>query len=202
MEEDLRLHAPAALRNRELIVDVLQDYLPPQGLLLEIASGSGQHCVRFGERLPRHVIQPSDPSPQARASIDAWVTSSGVANVKPALNIDASWPDWPIDRADAVLCINMIHISPWRATTGLFAGAAKHLLPGGLLYTYGPYMQGGVHMSESNAVFDADLRRENAEWGLRSIEALSELARNCGFAAPQIRQMPANNLSLIFKRSA
>jgi SAM-dependent methyltransferase len=200
MEEDLRLHAPAALRNRDLIVDVLQDHLPPQGLLLEIASGSGQHCVRFGERLPRHVIQPSDPSPQARASIDAWVASSGVTNVKPALNIDASLPDWPVGHADAVLCINMIHISPWRATVGLFAGAARVLAPGGLLYTYGPYMRGGAHTSESNAGFDADLRRENPEWGIRSLEALSELAATCGFAAPLIAPMPANNLSLIFKR--
>jgi hypothetical protein len=202
MEEDLRLHAPAALRNRDLIVDVLQDHLPPQGLLLEIASGSGQHCVRFGERLPRHMIQPSDPSPQARASIDAWVDSIGVSNVKPALDIDASLPDWPIGHADAVLCINMIHISPWRASTGLFAGAAKILAPGGLLYTYGPYMRGGAHTSESNAAFDADLRGQNPEWGIRSIEALSDLAQACGFSAPQITQMPANNFSLIFKRSA
>jgi hypothetical protein len=201
MEEDLRLHAPAALRNRDLIVDVLQDHLPAQGLLLEIASGSGQHCLRFGERLPRHVIQPSDPSPQARASINAWIASSGLANVRPALDIDASLPDWPVDQAAAVLCINMIHISPWRATTGLFAGAAKYLSPGGLLYTYGPYMQGGAHTSKSNAGFDADLRRENPEWGVRSIEALSELAAACGFSAPQITQMPANNMSLIFTRA-
>jgi cyclopropane fatty-acyl-phospholipid synthase-like methyltransferase len=201
MEEDLRLHAPAALRNRDLIADILQTHLPPRGLLLEIASGSGQHCIRFAERLPHHVIQPSDPSPQARASIDAWVASSGVTNVKPALNIDASLPDWPIGPADAVACINMIHISPWRATTGLFTGAAQVLTPGGLLYTYGPYMRGGEHTSEGNAIFDADLRRENPEWGLRSIESVSELAAACGFTAPLIVQMPANNLSLIFKRA-
>ncbi len=200
MEEEIRLHAPAALRNRDLIADVLQDHLPPQGLLLEIASGSGQHCVRFGERLPRHVIQPSDPSPQARASIDAWMASSGVANVRAALDIDASEPAWPIGHADVVVCINMIHISPWEATRGLFAGAARVLTPGGLLYTYGPYMRDGAHMSESNAAFDADLRRQNPEWGVRSIEALSELAIACGFAAPSITQMPANNLSLIFRR--
>ncbi|WP_020174563.1 DUF938 domain-containing protein [Methyloferula stellata] len=200
MEEDLRLHAPAALRNRDLIVDVLQDHLPPHGLLLEIASGSGQHSVRFGERLPRHVIQPSDPSPQARASIDAWVASSGVTNVRPALDIDASKPDWPISQADAIACINMIHISPWEATTGLFAGAARVLAPGGLLYTYGPYMRDGAHMSESNAAFDADLRRQNPQWGVRSLEALTALAATCGFAAPRTTQMPANNLSLMFTR--
>ncbi len=202
MEEDLRLHAPAALRNRDLIADVLQIHLPPSGLLLEIASGSGQHCVRFAERLPNHVIQPSDPDPKARASIDAWVVSSGLANVKPALDIDASRGDWPVAQAQAVLCINMIHISPWRATEGLFAGAAKCLSAGGLLFTYGPYMQGGAQTSESNAAFDADLRRENAEWGIRSIEALSELGLSCGFAAPEIMAMPANNFSLVFKRRA
>ncbi len=200
MEEDLRLHAPAALRNRDLIADILQAHLPERGLLLEIASGSGQHCIRFAERFPNHILQPSDPSPQARASIDAWVDASGVTNVKPALNIDASSADWPIAAADAVLCINMIHISPWRATTGLFAGAAKHLSPGGLLYTYGPYMRDGAHTSEGNAAFDADLRQENPEWGIRSIEAVTELASACGFMPPLILPMPANNFSLLFKR--
>ncbi len=200
MPEDLRQHAPAALRNRDLIVDVLLNHLPRSGLLLEIASGSGQHCVRFGERLPAHVIQPSDPSPQARASIDAWIASSGLTNVKPALDIDASRADWPIAHAEAVLCINMIHISPWRASAGLFAGAAKCLGPGGLLYTYGPYLQGGAHTSASNAAFDADLRRQNAEWGIRPIEGLSELAQSRGFSAAAIVPMPANNFSLIFRR--
>jgi len=202
MEEDLRLHAPAALRNRDLIADFLQEHLPPQGILLEIASGSGEHCIRFGERLPRHIIQPSDPSPRARASIDAWTASSGLANVRPALDIDASAQDWPIDKADTIICINMIHISPWRAATGLFAGAAKLLPPGGVLYTYGPYMRDGAHTSQSNADFDAELRRENPEWGVRSIEALCELAAACGFCAPGITSMPANNFSLIFKRLA
>lgn len=200
MEQDLRLHAPAALRNRDLIADVLQSALPPRGLLLEIASGSGEHCIRFGERLPHHVIQPSDPSPQARASIDAWTLSSGVTNVRPALDIDASLPDWPIGHADAVLCINMIHITPWRATLGLFAGAAKYLTAGGLLYTYGPYMCGNKHTSEGNAAFDLSLRRDNPEWGIRSIEALSELANARGFSAPHMIPMPSNNFSLIFKR--
>lgn len=202
MGEDLRLNAPAALRNRDLIADVLQDRLPAHGLLVEIASGSGQHCIRFAERFARLTIQPSDPDAKARTSIDAWRASSGLANVLPALNIDASKPDWPIEKADAILCINMIHISPWQATTGLFAGAAKYLAPGGLLYTYGPYMRGGAHTSEGNAIFDADLRRENPDWGIRSLEALDQLAAANGFPPPDIVEMPANNLSLIFKRQA
>jgi SAM-dependent methyltransferase len=200
MEEDLRLHAPAALRNRDLIADILQDYLPPRGLVLEIASGSGEHCIRFGERLPNHVIQPSDPSLQARISVDAWVASSGVTNVRPALNIDASQPDWPFAEADAIICINMIHIAPWSAAAGLFAGAARILTSPGVLYTYGPYMHGGVHTSEGNARFDSDLRQQNAAWGIRSIEALTELATANGLSAPQMIPMPSNNFSLIFKR--
>jgi hypothetical protein len=201
MEEDLRLHAPAAMRNRDLIIDVLKDHLPSKGLLLEIASGSGEHSARFGERLPHLVIQPSDPSQQCRVSIDAWTDSTQVTNVKPALDIDARLPDWPIKQADAIVCINMIHIAPWSATTGLFAGAAKILAAGGLLYTYGPYLENGIHTSAGNAAFDADLRSQNAEWGIRSIEALTELALSYGFSAPQKIQMPSNNLSLIFKRS-
>jgi hypothetical protein len=202
MEEDLRLHAPAALRNRDFITDILIDHLPPQGLLLEIASGTGEHCVRFGERLPRHVIQPSDPNERARISIDAWIASSHLTNVRAALDIDASLPDWPIAQADAVICINMIHISPWRATTGLFAGAARILGSHGLLFTYGPYMQNGRHTSEGNAAFDADLRSQNAEWGVRPIEDLTQLALSCGFSAPHKIEMPSNNFTLIFKRSA
>jgi cyclopropane fatty-acyl-phospholipid synthase-like methyltransferase len=200
MEEDFRLHAPAALRNRDLIADILTDHLPPRGLVLEIASGSGEHCIRFGERLPNHVIQPSDLSPQARMSIDAWVASSGVTNVRPALNIDVSQPDWPIAEADAIICINMIHIAPWQATAGLFAGAARILTTGGVLYTYGPYMREGAHTSAGNAHFDADLRQQNADWGIRSIEALNDLAEANGLSIPLIIPMPSNNFSLIFKR--
>jgi hypothetical protein len=202
MEEDLRLHAPAAVRNRDLIADILQDYLPSHGFVLEIASGSGEHCIRFGERFTHCLFQPSDPSHQARLSIDAWIEASGVSNVKPALDIDASQANWPVTHADAVLCINMIHISPWRATAGLFTGAGKILSAGGALYTYGPYMRDGAHTSEGNALFDADLRRQNPDWGVRSIEALTDLAISCGLSAPHIVAMPANNLSLIFSKTA
>jgi cyclopropane fatty-acyl-phospholipid synthase-like methyltransferase len=202
MEDDFRLHAPAALRNRDLIADILKDHLAPRGLVLEIASGSGEHCIRFGERFPNHIIQPSDPSLQARASIDAWIASSGVTNVRQSLNIDASRSDWPILEADAIICINMIHIAPWSATAGLFAGAARILTSGGVLYTYGPYSRGGAHTSEGNARFDADLRQQNTDWGIRSIEALTDLAMANDLSAPQIVPMPSNNFSLIFKRRA
>jgi hypothetical protein len=200
MEEDLRLHAPAALRNRDLIAAILKERLPPSGLVLEIASGTGEHCVRFGELLPNHVFQPSDLSRQARTSIDAWIASSGLTNVRPALNIDASLPDWPVAEAAAVICINMIHISPWPATKGLFFKAAKILAAGGILYVYGPFMRDGAHTSEGNAAFDADLREQNSDWGIRSIEALGELAASNGLSAPDIIPMPSNNFSLIFKR--
>jgi SAM-dependent methyltransferase len=197
---DARLNAPAALRNRDFILEVLRIHLPPQGLVLEIASGSGQHCIRFGEGLPLHVIQPSDPKPEARASIDAWTAASGVTNVRPALALDAISEPWPITAADAIICINMIHISPWAATQGLFAGAARLLPKGGTLYLYGPFKRGGGHTAPSNAAFDAFLRSENAEWGVRDLETVAELAAKFGFGPPLAIEMPANNLSLVFRR--
>lgn len=197
---DARLNAPAALRNRDLILEILRAYLPPQGLVLEIASGSGQHCIRFGEGLPHHVIQPSDPNREARASINAWITESGAANVRQALAIDAAEDVWPIKTADAILCINMIHIAPWRAACGLFAGGAKLLPSGAPLYLYGPFKRNGRHIAPSNEAFDASLRHENPEWGVRDLEAVVALATSCGFEAPKIIEMPANNLSLVFHR--
>ncbi len=202
MTEDLRLHAPAALRNRDLIADILATVLPATGYFLEIASGSGEHCIRFAERFPGATIQPSDPEPRSRASIDAWVNALGLTNVKPALTIDASLPDWPTGPVDAIVCINMIHISPWQATVGLFRGAAKYLAPGGVLYTYGPYMRGGAHTSEGNAAFDASLRNDNPDHGIRSLEAITDLAHQSGLTAPRVIEMPSNNLSLIFNREA
>ena len=199
---DARLYAPAALRNRDLILDVLQTHLPERGLILEIASGSGQHCIRFGEGLPNHIIQPSDPKPDARASINAWIADSGLANIRPALTLDAAAAVWPIEAADAILCINMIHIAPWHAAQGLFAGGAQLLPANGPLYLYGPFKQDGHHTAPSNAAFDAALRQENPDWGVRDLETVSALATSCGFGAPTIIAMPANNLSLIFRREA
>ena len=197
----MKRHAPAAARNRDPILDVLRPRLPAQGLVLEVASGSGEHIVHFAEALPDLVFQPSDPDGDARASIDDWVRTTGLANVRPALALDAASDEWPIDRADAVLCANMIHIAPWPAAVGLIAGAGRLLAAGGLLYLYGPYRRGGRHTAPSNEAFDRDLRRRNPAWGVRDLEAVAALAEAQGFGPPEIVEMPANNLSLVFVRS-
>jgi len=198
--EDLRLHAPAAQRNRDPILDIVQANLPARGLILEVASGSGEHCVRFGEKLLEHTIQPSDPDPRARASIDAWIAASGLRNIRAAINLDASAQAWPLKEAVAVICINMAHIAPWAATMGLFSGAARILPSGGALFIYGPYKRGGAHTSKGNADFDRDLRQTNPEWGIRDLEQVGELAAATGFADPLVFEMPASNLTLLFNK--
>jgi SAM-dependent methyltransferase len=201
MKPDARQHAPSAARNRDPIWTVLGPQLPQQGLVLEVASGSGEHTVLFAQLAgPQIVFQPSDPDAQARASIDAWAAASGLTNVRPALALDAVSDAWPIDHADVVVCINMIHISPWTSAVGLVNGASRVLPPGGLLFLYGPYKRGGQHTAPSNEAFDADLRRRNADWGVRDLEAVAHLTASAGFGAPSITQMPANNLSLLFCR--
>ena len=197
---DRRLYAPAAVRNRDAILAVLRDHLPARGLVLELASGSGEHLAHFAAQLPDLAFQPSDPDDAARASADAWAAATGAANLRPALALDATAADWPIAAADAVLCINMIHIAPWRAAGGLIAGAARILPAGGLLYLYGPFKRAGAHTAPSNQAFDASLRAQNAAWGVRDLDAVAALAASAGFAGPQIVAMPANNLSLIFRR--
>ncbi len=197
---DARRFAPAVARNRDAILGVLAKHLQPRGLVLEVASGTGEHAVHFARNLgPDLIFQPSDPKPEARASIDAWTAAAGVENVRRAIALDAAVPDWPLERADAILCINMVHISPWNATEGLMRGAARILPAGGLLYLYGPYRRSGQHTAPSNASFDADLRQQNPAWGVRDIEAVIELAGAHGFSAPEIEDMPANNLSLSFR---
>jgi SAM-dependent methyltransferase len=199
---DPRRVSPAAGRNREAILAELRGLLPPRGLLLEVASGSGEHAMHIATALPGLVVQPSDPDPAARASIDAWARQAGLANLRPALALDAVAPDWPIGAADAVLCINMIHIAPWAATPGLLAGAARILPPGAPLVLYGPYRRDGAHTAPSNAAFDADLRARDARWGLRDLEAVTEAATQAGFCPPAITGMPANNFILAFRREA
>ena len=196
----MRRQAPAAARNRQPILDVLRPRLPARGLVLEIASGSGEHIVHFAEALPDLVFQPSDPSAEARASIDDWVQTLALGNVRPALALDAAGDVWPLERADAVLCCNMIHIAPWEAAVGLIAGAGRILPKDGMLYLYGPYRRGGRHTAPSNEAFDLDLRRRNPAWGVRDLEAVASLAEAQGFGMPEIIDMPANNLSLVFKR--
>jgi SAM-dependent methyltransferase len=197
---DHRQQAPAAARNRGPILGVLRGVLPRTGTVLEIASGSGEHILHFAAAMPGLVFQPSDPNPEARRSIAAWAAESGRANLRPPLALDAAAPSWPITTADAVLCINMIHISPWAATEGLMRGAAAILPPGGPLYLYGPYRRAGVATAPSNEAFDQDLRQRNAAWGLRDLDAVASLAAAVGFSGPAVTEMPANNLSVVFRR--
>ena len=196
----MKREAPAAARNRQPILDVLQPRLPSKGLVLEIASGTGEHVVHYAAARPELTFQPSDPDAGARASVDDWVRTLGLGNVRPALEIDVTRSAWPVEQADAVLCCNMIHIAPWEAAIGLVAGAARLLPPGGLLFLYGPYRRGGRHTAPSNEAFDGDLKRRNPAWGVRDLEAVAELAASQGFSVPEIVEMPANNLSLLLNR--
>jgi SAM-dependent methyltransferase len=203
MTEDARLYAPAAARNRAPILHVLQRHLPSRGLVLEVASGTGEHIAHFARASgPDLVFQPSDPDPAARASIDAWAAALGLRNICHAIALDAAAEDWPIPYADAVLCINLIHISPWAAAAGLMRGAAGMLPLGGLLFLYGPFRRDGRHTAPSNAAFDQDLRMQNSAWGVRDLESVVALAEAQGFSPPLVEDMPANNLSLVFRRRA
>ncbi|MBO9698150.1 MAG: DUF938 domain-containing protein [Sphingopyxis sp.] len=194
-------HAPATLRNRDAIAAVLAGWLPPSGTVLEVASGSGEHAVHFAAAFPYLDWQPSDPDPAGLTSIAAYRAEAGLANVARPLALDASAEDWPVDRAAAILCINMVHISPWEATPGLFAGAARLLAPGAPLILYGPYIEPGISTAESNLAFDASLRARNPAWGLRDTGAVKAAAAAAGFAFAERRAMPANNLMLLFRRT-
>ncbi len=194
-----RRHAPATLRNRDAIAEVLADILPDAGLVLEIASGSGEHVVHFADCFRQLIWQPSDPDPDALVSIEAWRQEGAAYNVRPPLRIDAAAPEWGVRVADAVLCINMVHISPWEATLGLLAGARRVLESRQPLFLYGPFAQGGVVMAPSNEAFDRSLRARDPRWGLRAVEAVIEAARERGFGGAQIISMPANNLSIVLR---
>jgi SAM-dependent methyltransferase len=194
------LHAAATERNREPILEVLRRVLPPSGLILEIASGTGQHVTFFARALPSLQWQPSDPSPAHRDSIRVWSATAGADNVASALELDVERLPWPITRADAILNINMIHIAPWSAAEALFAGAARLLPPSGVLYLYGPFKRDGRHTADSNQRFDERLRGEDPRWGVRDISDVEALAASVGFHPAEIIPMPANNLSLVFRR--
>lgn len=193
--------APAAERNAEPIRAVLARALPPAGLVLEVASGTGQHAVHMARAFPQLTWQPSDPDPLARASIAAWREEAGLDNLLPALALDAAAEDWPIAAADAVVCINMIHIAPWATALGLLRGAARLLPAGGLLYLYGPYRFAGQFTAPSNAAFDASLRARDPAWGVRDLdEEIAPAAAAAGFELAELVAMPANNHSLLFRR--
>ncbi|HEX8640590.1 MAG TPA: DUF938 domain-containing protein [Allosphingosinicella sp.] len=192
--------APAAERNAEPILEVLRRVLPERGLVLEVASGTGQHAVRFAGAFPKLLFQPSDPEPAALRSIEAWRAEAALFNLLPPVALDARAAEWPVGAADAILCVNMVHISPWSATVGLMRGAGRILDPGAPLYLYGPYLQAGVETAPSNLAFDESLKARNAEWGLREVEAVAAEAEKNGHALERIVPMPANNLSLVFRK--
>lgn len=195
-----RLQYPATSRNRDAILDVLRGNLPPSGLVLEIASGSGEHIVHFANALPGLTFQPSDPEDAARLSIAAWTMETGLPNIRPPLAIDVLREPWPIAQADAMLCINMIHISPWEATAALMRNAGRILTKSAPLYLYGPYRQKDVVTADSNEAFDVSLKSRNPQWGLRQLDDVAALAREAGFSGPEVTPMPANNLSVVFRR--
>ena len=192
--------APAVQRNRDPIYDVLKRVLPPQGDVLEIAAGSGEHAAYFAPKFPGLTWQPTDPNPDQVASIDAWGAETASVNLLPALTLDVLNQPWPVTRADAVICINMIHISPWACTLALLDGAAKVLPGGGALYLYGPYRVDGQHTAPSNVDFDGWLKAQNPEWGVRELGDVTMEAEARGFALDETVDMPANNFSVIFEK--
>lgn len=196
----MKRHAPATARNSEPIGEVLEQELPVEGTVLEIASGSGEHAVFMARRFPQISWQPSDPDLEALASIGEWAREAGLSNLRPPLEIDATAQVWPVSNVEAMFCANMVHISPWSATEGLFEGAARVLQTGSPLILYGPYFEEDVEPAPSNLAFDESLRSRNADWGIRQVSMLDKLARRIGFNRTARYEMPANNLALVFRR--
>jgi SAM-dependent methyltransferase len=191
-------HAPAAGRNVGPIGDVLEHWLPKSGLVLEIASGTGEHALAFARRFPSLQWLPTDPDPEALASIAAW-QAEGPVNLLSPIELDVT-RDWPVENADAILCVNMVHISPWQCSLGLLDGAARLLGPGARLILYGPWLEADVEPAPSNLAFDLDLKARNPEWGLRLVEDFAPEAALRGFLLVERRRMPSNNLMLRFEK--
>lgn len=196
----MKRRAPATERNREPIASVLREVLTASGTVLEVASGTGEHAACFAALFPTFLWQPSDPDPEALASIRAWREESGLANLLEPVLLDAAAEDWPLVAADAILCVNMVHISPWAATVGLLRGAGRLLEAGAPLILYGPYRRAGVPTAPSNEAFDASLRSRDPQWGLRELEAVAAEAALRGLRLDRVVEMPANNLTIVFRR--
>jgi len=194
-----RSFAPAAERNRDPILEVLREVLPARGLVLEVASGTGQHTAHFAAALPALSFQPSEIAADQLPSIAAWC--EGLPNVRPPIVLDATADPWPVVAADAVFNANMIHIAPWAVCEGLMRGASRVLPQGGLLVTYGPYRIGAAHTADSNAAFDRRLRDTDPAWGVRDLEAVSELAARQGLTLERRVEMPVNNQTLVFRKA-
>lgn len=199
-------HAPATMRNREPLLEVLRDALPSSGTVLEIASGTGEHAVYFAPRLAPRGWLPSDIDPLALESIAAWRALQPAENLLPPVRLDTLAPAWPPELCppspaiNAIVAINLIHIAPWAVCLGLLAGATRILPAGGVLILYGPFRQGGRHTAPSNAAFDETLRAQNPAWGVRDLEAAAHAAASSGLSLTDTRVMPANNLSVVFTR--
>jgi len=194
-------HAPATMRNRDAIATVLSQILPETGTVLEIASGTGEHAVYFGQKFSGLIFQPSDPDPDCCRSIAAWTTREAVENVRPPMQLDALANDWDIESPTAILCINMIHIAPWEAAIGLLNHAARLLAPGDPLYLYGPYFRDGVESAQGNLDFERSLKSRNLRWGIRDVADMDALAEKTGFKRENLIEMPANNISLIYRKT-
>jgi SAM-dependent methyltransferase len=197
---DGRLIVCSAERNRGAILSVLERLLPKTGLVLEIASGTGQHVIHFARALQGLSWQPTESDATCRRSIAAWLAIANLTNVRPPLDLDVRELPWRLPLLDAIICLNLIHIAPWSATTALFAGAGPALREGGVLYLYGPYSVNGKQTSPSNAAFDSALRAENPEWGVRDLQVVEAVANDQGFDLAETVEMPANNLSVLFRK--
>lgn len=196
----MKRFAPAAERNREPILQVLRGVLPARGCVLEVASGSGQHAVAFAKEFPALEFQPTDADPAAVASIARYRFEAGLPNLAPPLLLDAARDTWPVARADAVVSINMLHISPWEASLGLFRGSARVLPSGAPLVLYGPFTIDGNFIAESNLAFDAELRERDPRFGLREVRDVERAANAAGFSLEALVPRPVNNHMLVFRR--
>jgi len=196
----VKQHAPATQRNREPIAQVLANELPESGCVLEVAAGTGEHAMFFARRFPTLEWLPSDPSEEALASIAAYREEYPADNLAEPVKLDASSRDWPVESAEAILCVNMVHISPWEASTGLFDGAARLLEKGAPLILYGPYFENGVEPAPSNLDFDRSLKARDPRWGIRDLAEIDRLAARSGFTRTARHEMPANNLTLVNRR--
>ena len=200
---DRRMYSPSAARNLPPILEVLKRVLPAHSAVLEIGCGTGEHAVHFAGAMPNLTWRPSDPDSDARASTASWIKFTGLSNILPPLDIDVCAKAWGVEQTapfDAIVSLNMIHIAPWSATLGLFAGAGRLLRPGGLLFLYGPFMRNGAHNAPSNAAFDASLKARDPSWGLRDTADLERLGESSGLSLRETIEMPANNMSLVFSK--
>lgn len=201
-QEYLKQMSAASERNKDPILDVLKQVLPESGLVLEIASGTGQHAVHFAEALPGLRWQPSDIDRELRDSVQAWRREAGLENLLEPVHLDVTADPWPVAEAQAMVCTNMIHIAPWEACTGLLDGAGRILPEGGILYMYGPYKIGGRHTGPGNEAFDQSLRARDASWGIRNLDDVALEARRRGLHLIKTVKMPADNLSVIYRKTA